>query len=309
LNKLLLDESPILVLPSLATKVGLNEAIFIQQLHYWLKDSNNTRDGFKWVYNTYEEWNEQFPFWSIRTLKRIITGLENNGYIISANYNQIKIDKTKWYRIDYEKLNELVARPSCQNGTSMVTDCPIESDNLAPPITIDYNIDYNIEKEEEEAPAQQVNPFQFFEENGFGVIGGYISEKIGSWCDDLSPELVLEAMKIAVEYGAKNWTYVERILRNWADKKYTSVEQVQAALLEFREKQAKQRDRPKYSSKPKRKELLPEWWDESPPYTGPPESKKPPEDNKAPRRDIDLKKQSFQEKLNKFRKGDHSGAT
>jgi DnaD/phage-associated family protein len=101
---------------------------------------------------------------------------------------------------------------------------------------------------EEEAPQQEVNPFQFYEENGFGTIGGHIAEKIGLWCDDLSPVLVLEAMKIAVERGAKSWSYVERILRDWDDKKYTTIEQVHAAIMAFKEKCAS----PKYGSHKKK---------------------------------------------------------
>jgi hypothetical protein len=95
LSKLLLDDKPLIVLPSLAGKVGLNESIVLQQLHYWLLDSKNIRDGFKWVYNTYEDWQKQFPFWSVRTLKRIITGLETDGLIITGNYNKLKIDRIK----------------------------------------------------------------------------------------------------------------------------------------------------------------------------------------------------------------------
>jgi DnaD/phage-associated family protein len=288
-SKLLLDESPILVLPSLAEKVGLNEAIFIQQLHYWLKDSKNIRDSHKWVYNTYEEWSEQFPWWSVRTVKRIITGLENNEYIITGNYNQLKIDKTKWYRINYEKLNELVVRPSCQNGPSKVPTCPVEGSNLSLPLPEITSEITSEKEEEEEAPARETNPFDFFEQNGFGTIGGYIAEKIGQWCDDLSPELVLEAMKIAVEYSAKNWRYVERILCNWDEKNIKTVEQVHAALLEFKEKQAKQRDRPKQNGKPLRTELLPDWFDESQQQRTKIESKEIPSDDEleARRKEID----------------------
>lgn len=297
MNNLILDDKPLVILPSLAEKIGLNESIFIQQLHYWLKDSNNIRDGFKWVYNTYEDWQDQFPFWSIRTLKRIITGLENSGYIITSNYNQLKIDKTKWYRIDYEKLNELVARPSCQNGTSKVPDCPVESDNLAQPLPeITTEITTN-NKKEEEAHDREINPFAFFEQNGFGTIGGYISEKIGQWCDDLSPELVLEAMKIAVEHSVKNWSYIERILRNWADKKIKTVEQVHAAILVFKEKQSKQRDRPKYNRTSNHAEILPDWFDEDPLYQKPNSEKKNQVDLESERKEIaDL--------LNQIRKGD-----
>jgi len=35
-SSLLIAVPPLIVLPTLATLVGLNEAIFLQQLHYWL---------------------------------------------------------------------------------------------------------------------------------------------------------------------------------------------------------------------------------------------------------------------------------
>ncbi|MFC5588095.1 hypothetical protein ACFPRA_04330 [Sporosarcina soli] len=103
---LLIKESPLQVLPSLVMQVGLNEAILLQQLHFRSLISTHVRDGHKWVYKTYDEWkNEEFPFWSVDTIKRAIRRLEENGYIIStASYNRMKMDKTKWYRINYERL-------------------------------------------------------------------------------------------------------------------------------------------------------------------------------------------------------------
>jgi DnaD/phage-associated family protein len=238
-SNLLLDDKPLVVLPSLAEKIGLNEAIILQQLHYWLKDSSHTYDGFKWIYNTYNNWKEQFPFWSDKTIRRIITKLENEGLIISGNYNKLGIDKTKWYRIDYKKF-EILTSPCGQNDQMEESICPIEEVNLTTPLP---EITTDIEKEEEE-PMVSENPFTFFEENGFGTIGGHIAQKIGDWCDDLSDELVVEAMKLAVEYGVKHWSYVERILREWADKKYRTVEQARAAILIFKEKRASPKSSP-----------------------------------------------------------------
>jgi DnaD/phage-associated family protein len=308
MSKFLLDDKPLIILPSLAETVGLNESIVLQQLHYWLKESSHIYDGYKWIYNTYSNWKEQFPFWSDKTIRRIITKLENQGLIVTGNYNKLGIDKTKWYRIDYEKL-EILTSPSGQNDQMDGTDCPVEAVNLTTPLP-EITTENTTEKKEgeEEAPSPDPNPFQFFEENGFGVIGGYIAEKIGQWCDDLSPELVLEAMKIAVEYGAKNWNYVERILRNWADKKLTTVEQVHAALLEFRERKAKQRDNPKYPNKQKRTEIVPDWWDDNPRQTKQPESIQEIGEQKK-EDETQLKKQSIQEKLKKFRMGDANGST
>ncbi|WLF74824.1 hypothetical protein Q3V38_08385 [Limosilactobacillus fermentum] len=46
---LLIEEPPLQVLPSLAKSIGLNEAIVLQQIHYWIRKSNNLKDGHKWI--------------------------------------------------------------------------------------------------------------------------------------------------------------------------------------------------------------------------------------------------------------------
>ncbi len=107
MSNLLMNEVPLMVQPSLAIKVGLNEALFLQQLHYWLERSTKVIDDKKWIYNTIEKWHEQFPFWSIATIKRIISNLENKKLILSGNYNKLSIDRTKWYTINYTTLKEL----------------------------------------------------------------------------------------------------------------------------------------------------------------------------------------------------------
>ncbi|PAW40679.1 hypothetical protein CKQ70_13590 [Bacillus toyonensis] len=101
----LLNEHPLIVLPSLAVEIGLNEAIIVQQIHYWLQKSNHEYDGRKWIYNSAEEWKKQFPFWGIATIRRTFTKLENSGLLLVGNYNKLKIDRTKWYSIDYKRLS------------------------------------------------------------------------------------------------------------------------------------------------------------------------------------------------------------
>jgi len=108
MNKLLLKDQPLIVLPVLAVKVGVNGALFLQQLHYWLEKSVNVQDGYTWVYNTNQQWLQQFPFWSLSTIQRIISKLEKEGLIIKGKYNRSKFNNTVWYRIDYKKLEELM---------------------------------------------------------------------------------------------------------------------------------------------------------------------------------------------------------
>ncbi|ALC91578.1 replication protein [Bacillus sp. FJAT-18017] len=107
MSNLLISERPMMVIPALAVKIGLNEAIVLQQIHYWLKKKLHVIEGRSWVYNTYKEWNQQLPFWSESTIKRVFKTLEDLGYVLSGNFNRSKLDQTKWYTIDYEKLKEL----------------------------------------------------------------------------------------------------------------------------------------------------------------------------------------------------------
>src|SRR3954454_13506450 len=137
MSKLLIYDNPIMILPTLAQKIGLNEAVMLQQIHYWIVSSQHEKDGRKWVYNTYKEWQLQLPFWSESTIKRSIKSLEDQGYLLSANYNRLKMDKTKWYSINYEKLAELESDAQAylefstvQIGTTVIPDCPLEEDSM-----------------------------------------------------------------------------------------------------------------------------------------------------------------------------------
>ncbi|QBO36950.1 DnaD domain protein [Periweissella cryptocerci] len=116
-SKYLIDESPLVFMPSLAKEIGLNESIVLQQVQYWINKSGVKKDNHIWIYNTYEEWLEQFSWWSMSTLKRTFSSLEKDGLLISGNYNRMAIDKTKWYSIDYKVLENRVSRPSGQIDT------------------------------------------------------------------------------------------------------------------------------------------------------------------------------------------------
>ena len=107
MSSLLMKEIPLMVQPSLAKELGLNEALFLQQLNYWIERSTKKIDGKYWIYNTIEAWHKQFPFWSISTIKRIISNLEKEKLIITGNFNKISMDRTKWYTINYSLLQEI----------------------------------------------------------------------------------------------------------------------------------------------------------------------------------------------------------
>ena len=105
MSKFLIDEPPLQVLPSLAKALGINHAIILQQVHYWISKGKHFYDGRYWTYNTYEEWANQFQHLTPRGIRQIIADLEKIGVLLSNNYNSTKFNRTKWYSINYETLN------------------------------------------------------------------------------------------------------------------------------------------------------------------------------------------------------------
>lgn len=109
--KLLIPEAPLQLLPHLATRIGLNEAIVLQQIHYWLLEDctkPNTQEGKRWVYNTFENWQrDNFPFWSVVTIKRIVASLLEQGLIATGKFSKRKYDRTNYYTINYDVVSDV----------------------------------------------------------------------------------------------------------------------------------------------------------------------------------------------------------
>ena len=131
-SHLLIDESPLMVLPSLAARIGLNEAIVLQQIQYWTRVSGKVRNGRTWIYNSAKDWQAQFPFWSVRTVERIVASLREKGLILTANYNAAKFDKTLWYSIDYDAVSVASIPTTCRDDADNMAVS--YSDNLSVPI-------------------------------------------------------------------------------------------------------------------------------------------------------------------------------
>lgn len=134
-SPLLINEAPLQVLPSLVKAIGLNEAIILQQLHYWISRSNHVHDGRRWVYNSYEAWQEQISYLSTRTIRRIFASLEKQNLILTGNFNRAKFDQTKWYTIDYDKLD---AATLTEEASTLAEDPPSGQPDKLEPATVGH---------------------------------------------------------------------------------------------------------------------------------------------------------------------------
>ena len=118
---LLINESPLQTLPSLACLVGINGAIILQQMQYWLNVSEHKIEGYAWIYNSYDKWAKQFKWLKLRSVQKHILALERGGFLISKQFRYKTRNNTKWYRIDYDRLNEEYQRLiDCEKSNSLL---------------------------------------------------------------------------------------------------------------------------------------------------------------------------------------------
>ena len=113
-SSLLIDDLPLQLLPRLAVKIGLNEAVILQQIHFLLKMAKGGREisGHKWVWNTIEAWrSECFPFFSTRTIERAIKNLEDKKLLLSCQPDG-RMSRKKYYRVNYDALERLNREPA-----------------------------------------------------------------------------------------------------------------------------------------------------------------------------------------------------
>lgn len=135
---LLFKYRPLVINPELAARIGLNEAIILQQINYWLTETNSgiEQEGLQWVYNTHKEWVKQFPFWSIDTVKRTLLSLEKSGCVRVEQLAKAQRDMTNYYTIHYEcdALNSDSKLPQSKGQIALmeIATCPHPLVQIAP---------------------------------------------------------------------------------------------------------------------------------------------------------------------------------
>ena len=91
---------------NLAKKYGLEEAIFLENLIFWVirnrANQTNYFDGRTWTYNSVRAFNVLFPFWTTKQIRRVLDSLLKQGVIVKGNYNKNPYDRTLWYALAEE---------------------------------------------------------------------------------------------------------------------------------------------------------------------------------------------------------------
>lgn len=238
MSNLLLDDRPLVIQPKLIELLGdPTEAIILQQIHYWLVKNINIKDGYSWVYNSMVDWNKQFPWLSLKTLKRKFKSLEDKGLLITGNYNKAKFDRTKWYRIDYDAFSNL-GNALGQNDLTNVSNCPNAKGQNDTDYTIDYTKNNNIDNTTTTGTTEIGSIYEFWESN-VGSLSPYLIEEIQAIYEDWSEvskqpkEMILESIKMALDKGVRNISYIKTILKRWYDNRIYNIEDLKADQERF----------------------------------------------------------------------------
>ena len=166
----------------------------------------------------------------------------DNGAIYMLDIQELvgnsstEADRKRRYRAQIEA--EKVATKSLENRTNVRTDVGTKLGQMSGHTgTRDRDRDRVIvNKSDDEAP----DPFKIFQEN-FGALSlnSTISQDISHWMNDLSPEVVIEAMKEAALRNA-SYAYAQSIMKDWLKRGINTIEKVNAARALFERKKSLQ---------------------------------------------------------------------
>ncbi|MEG0258438.1 MAG: hypothetical protein RR595_05625 [Lysinibacillus sp.] len=204
---LLINEPPLQVLPSLAVQIGLNDALILQQMHYWAARSNHIFGNRRWIYNSVAEWQKQFPFWSTSTVQRTIDRLVGKELVLVGNFNKLAMDKTHWYTINYEKLKAICDAFSQNDQMQLVKMSESISSDCANPFT--QNDQSNTRDYTETTQKNKNSRKQAFDETSpeMVIANFFIGEirknrpefkipnNLTKWCEDIDKILRIDGME------------------------------------------------------------------------------------------------------------------
>lgn len=254
-----MDKKCVVIDVNLAVVLGVSESIIVQQMSYWLEKSTHIIEGRPWIFNSYANWQKQLPFFCESTIRRLIKKLEDMRIILSANFNKCKMDKTKWYSIDYDALNRLeekdnsliYANKEQMDETTDEASCSnlaVDEINLTkaiPEITPETTPKDVVVVEKRARPLEGKVRFDeiinFFSSN-LHLPTPHEGEKLRLLYEDLKGgDLILKAMEIAVENRVRTFRYIESILYNWMDLNLHTLDEVEEYLQNYKESHKNQR--------------------------------------------------------------------
>lgn len=184
MSEILLNDEFVAIPLNVGKALGdFDEAVFLQFIYRWcLNAEKNSRDhnfkeGHYWTYMTYDEIHKQLPMFSVSKIKRIIKSVKEKGVLKVGSFNKVGYDRTNWYRVDVDILNELVYHKSEMNRPLVQID-PIEKFKMNRPIPKSSSKDLKDTALPEKPTGMKLSPPQEKEKRYTALRDGGIVSKI-----------------------------------------------------------------------------------------------------------------------------------
>jgi hypothetical protein len=101
----------------IANEYGILEAVLLKHLYFWIKkneaNNQNYYEGYYWTYNSIKAFGLLFPYSSEKKIRYALKRLEDEGIIITGNFNKSNYDRTQWYAFT-------------EKGYSIMQNCQID---------------------------------------------------------------------------------------------------------------------------------------------------------------------------------------
>ena len=162
----------------------------------------------------------------LSSLKSGIKELEKTGYI---ERKRKRDDKGRLKEYEYEVFEQPYHMRNSYVGKTNVGNSNVGKTYVGKSHTTNNNSTYN-DLTNNNSTNNNSNVFNFYQENGFGMLRPIIVDQINNWIDDFNnnEDIVIEAFKEAASNNVFKWSYVNSILRNWSEKGVKSVEDINA---------------------------------------------------------------------------------
>ncbi|UBH14119.1 phage replisome organizer N-terminal domain-containing protein [Macrococcus armenti] len=96
---------------------------------------------------------------------------------------------------------------------------------------IEKEIEIDLEKEKTKRKTSRPSSFDIFEQGGYGYLDPITMQKLFAWIDDFGEEgdsIVSKALDVGIEAGVKNYSYVNGTLKNWYNKGFRTIAEIDA---------------------------------------------------------------------------------
>lgn len=129
----LVPEKPLLVYPSLAATLGLEESLMLCTLSDRIQNTEGRESqGFVWYQVQRDALCQLFPFWATRDMQRICTSLRDKGVIITSSGN---LEQSSELRFAFnDKVQQRIARAGSADRSAVGSTRTVEKTPSTAPI-------------------------------------------------------------------------------------------------------------------------------------------------------------------------------